>query len=265
MINLPVKMQEQIESSSVFPIELYEAHLPNQVLRFCASDTDITYNGNVYIAVPVERGEITKGVDTSIDSCELTLSNTTEMFTQMLFSGVNFIGSRIFIYQIMYPDSLADPTMVKMVFYGTVDSPELTSEGTFKVQVVGDIPNVNGGRMLHYPCNSRFGDSVCKIQPRKETATIQDIDGRNIILNRNIGGNDVWIHGIMTVNGEGRRIENVNDRVFTLEYPFFQSPSGMTCEIVQGCDKTTSDCDRYRNRKNYSGFLSVPYEFEIKT
>ena len=270
MINLPVKMREQIESGSVFAIELYEVYMPNTTLRFCACDENIEFGGHTYLSVPVERGEISKNVDLTADTCELSVSNTTDYFTQLLFSGVNFIGSKVYIYQIIYPDSLTDENNVRLLFYGIVDTPELTPEGVFKVQVTNDMPLVIGGRKMHLPCNSTFGDSVCGIKPKKIKGTVEEVyGGNNLKFSSFIGQQNVykdWLHGIMVINGEGRFITNVDsDGWVTVEYPFLQNILNMEGEIVQGCDKTQSDCDRYNNRKRYSGFPSVPYEYEVKT
>ena len=72
--------------------------------------------------------------------------------------GAGWFGSRVYVYKILYPDSLSDPSQITILFYGSIDSPELTNEGTFKIQLVSDIPTATGGRILQYPCNSTFGD-----------------------------------------------------------------------------------------------------------
>lgn len=270
MINLPVKMKEQTESGSVFTIELYEVYMPNTVLRFCACDENIEYNGQTYLAVPVQRGEISKNVDLTADTCELSVSNTTDYFTQLLFSGINFIGSKVYIYQILYPDALTDINNIRLLFYGIVDTPELTSDGVFKVQVTNDMPLVTGGRKMHLPCNATFGDSICGIKPKTLTGSIVEIVENTSIrlssLQDSATAYKDWLHGILVINGEGRYITNVKSNGWIeIEYPFLQNIEHAKFEMIQGCDKTQSDCSRYDNRKRYSGFPSVPYEYEIKT
>lgn len=270
MINLPINMKEQIESGSVFTIELYEVYMPNTVLRFCACDENIEYNGQTYLAVPVQRGEISKNVDLTADTCELSVSNTTDYFTQLLFSGMNFIGSKVYIYQILYPDALTDINNIRLMFYGIVDTPELTTDGVFKVQVINDMPLVTGGRKMHLPCNADFGDSICGVNKMRLTGSIvEHVDKKELKLSSLQDSQTSykdWVHGIILINGEGRFITDVKKEGWIhVEYPFLQNIEHAKFEMVQGCDKTQTDCDRYNNRMKYSGFPSVPYEYEIKT
>lgn len=265
MINLPVKMKEAIESGSVFTIELYCISLPYTTLYVCSCDENITYNGQTYIAVPIQRGEITKTVDSSVDSCELTVSNTTDHFTQLMFSGINFIGSMVNIYSILYPDSIENPSIVKNVFYGQIDAPELTSDGTFKVQLVSDIPQMRCGRVLQYPCNSTFGDHSCGIKPQSLSGMVVNEKNHRELRLTNYSADNKWKNGIILVEGEGRKIVSQNGSTVVVEYPFLQDILNKNYTIRQGCDKTLSDCDRYNNRRRYAGFPSVPYEYQIKT
>lgn len=262
--SIPVKMQQALESGSVFQIELYEIHLPTTTLYLCSCDQNITYNGQLYIAMPIERGEISKTVDSQVDNCELSIANTTEYFTQAIFEGINFIGSRVYIYKILYPDSLSDPSQITMLFYGSIDSPELTNEGTFKIQLVSDIPTATGGRILQYPCNSTFGDSACQHSIQTVSGVVLSANQRTLQLSNFDGNNTTWKNGLILCNSEGRRIVAMNGSTITVEYPFLQNVHGLTYTVKQDCDKTTADCDRLNNRIHYGGFTAVPYEYQVK-
>ena len=272
MINLPVAFREALEGGSVFDIELYEVHIPNMTLYLCSCDINIQFNGQQYLALPIKRGEINKTVDNSIDSCELEISNATDKFTQLLFKGIPFTGSRIFIYRILYPDSLANPKMIKPVFMGRIDSPELTNDGIFKVVVTSDVPNVRGGRRTQYTCTSTFGDSSCRAVIKKTQAVITNIqqsnDGYVVSIDTPIEEKD-YINGVLIVEGEARKIVGIPTiRTIKLEYPLLQAKDilmNKQCTVQAGCDKTPSDCKRHNNQKRYAGFLSVPFEFTIRT
>lgn len=263
-ISLPVRMQQALESGSVFQIELYEIHLPTTVLYLCSCDQNITYNGQLYIAMPIQRGEITKTVDSQVDNCELAIANTTDYFTQALFEGINFVGSHVFIYKILYPDSLSAPNLISMVFYGSIDSPELTADGTFKVQLTSDIPTAKGGRTMQYPCNSTFGDSSCGKAVQTTNGVVLGVNNRVIQLSGFDGDKTKWKNAILLCNSEGRRVVDINGSSVTVEYPFLQNIHGLNYTIKQDCDKTIGDCDRYDNRRHYSGFTAVPYEYQVK-
>lgn len=272
MINLPVAFREALEGGSVFDIELYEVHIPNMTLYLCSCDVNIQFNGHQYLALPIRRGEINKTVDSSIDSCDLEISNATDKFTQLLFKGIPFTGSRIFIYKILYPESLTNANMIKPVFMGRVDAPELTNDGIFKVTVTSDVPNVRGGRRSQYSCTSVFGDASCKAVVKKTNTTITNIqqsnDGYIVSINTPIVEND-YINGVLIVEGEARKIVGIpTQRTIKLEYPLLQSTDilmGKSCIVQAGCDKTPSDCKRHNNQKRYAGFLSVPFEFTVRT
>lgn len=273
MINLPVAFREALSSGSVFDIELYEIHIPNMTLYLCSCDINIQFNGKTYLALPIRRGEISKTVDNTIDSCELQISNATNKFTQLLFKGIPFTGSRIYIYRILYPDSLANAKMVKPVFMGRVDAPELTSDGVFKVTVTTDVPNVRGGRRSQYTCTSVFGDASCQMQIISVDTPIADInqtDTEYQVIVSKIENENLYIKGILIVNGEARRIKSIADEgtKVVLEYPLLQSKSilvGKTATIRTDCDKTPMDCARHNNQHRYAGFLSVPFEFTVRT
>lgn len=257
-------MIKALEKDHVFTIELYEAHLPDRTLYLAATDRDITFNNTTYIAVPVSRGEITRGVDTTTDTCELSVSNATEYFTQMLFQGVNFLGSRVYVYQISYPDSLDNPNLVKPVFYGIIDAPELTEDGVFKVQLVSEMPSMQGGRVLMKPCNCVFGDEVCGKAVETTGGQIISANGSKLV-GSTFRQDNKWKNSILLINGEGRRVVGMNGNEYTVEYPFLQNVVGRIYTLKQDCDKTQADCDRYNNRHRYAGFPSVPFEYQIKT
>lgn len=275
MLKLPVAFREALSSGAVFDIELYEVHIPNMTLYLCSCDVNIQFNGKTYLALPIRRGEINRTVDTSIDSCDIEISNATDKFTQLLFKGIPFTGSRMYIYRILYPESLTNKNMVKPVFMGRVDAPELTAEGVFKVTVTSDVPNVRGGRRTQYSCTSVFGDASCRKEIEKTSSTIQNIEqnerGYRVILNNSI--NDyIRKGGIIIVSGEARKIRepkpaDLPNEIY-LEYPLLQAPSvliGKTAELRADCDKTPSDCSRHNNLGRYAGFLSVPFEFTVRT
>ena len=121
-VSLPVAMSKAKEANSNFFIELYTIELPTYELNIASCDEDIEFNGKRFMGYPIKRGEITKTVDSRVDNCDITVSNTNDYFTLLLFNGKNFLGHRVYIYKILYPDSLKDPSIVFPVFYGQIDS-----------------------------------------------------------------------------------------------------------------------------------------------
>lgn len=272
MLKLPVAFREALSSGAVFDIELYEVHIPNMTLYLCSCDVNIQFNGKTYLALPIRRGEINRTVDTSIDSCDIEISNATDKFTQLLFKGIPFTGSRMYIYRILYPESLTNPNMVKPVFMGRVDAPELTAEGVFKVTVTSDVPNVRGGRRTQYSCTSVFGDASCRkqiIEVDRICASVEQSNNGFFVNLEQAVDTSVFEKGVVILSGEARKILSFeNSHRIKVEYPFLQSNSvlsGQTAKIRNDCDKTPSDCSRHNNLSRYAGFLSVPFEFTVRT
>lgn len=270
-VSLPVAMSQAKEANSNFFIELYTIQLPTYELNIASCDEDIEFNGKRFMGYPIKRGEITKTVDSRVDNCEITVSNTNDYFTLLLFNGKNFLGHRVYIYKILYPDSLEDPSIVFPVFYGQIDSPKLTADGTFTCSVVSDIPNMDNCRTMGYNCSNYFGDANCKMEVKKTSGsctigwTKYGDYVRQYVQSDSLGST-YWGNGIVTIDGESRRaIGTETNRVY-LEYPF---PSGIDkskgFSIQQDCDKTPASCEVYKNRKHYAGFLAVPFEFTPKT
>lgn len=270
-ISLPVAMAEAKESGSAFFIELYKIELPSYTLYLCNADQDIDFAGQTFLGYPIERGEITKTVDSRVDNCDITISNTNDYFTLALLNGKNFLGCRAWIGRILYPDSLSDPNLVTLTFYGQIDSPELQADGTFKCSIVSDIPNMDNCRTMNYTCSNKFGDDNCR-------HSIGTVSGSCTISTENINGVDrqaissdslgstYWKDAIITIDGLSRRVISYTDNKVYVEYAFpdgIDTSNGFT--ICQNCDKTPSSCDSYNNRVNYGGFLFIPFEFSIKT
>lgn len=270
-VSLPVKMAEAKESSSCFFIELYKLLLPSYTLTIASCDEDIFYNGETYKAFPVKRGEITKTVDSRVDNCEIEISNTNEYFTLALFNGKNFLNCRALIYKILYPDALDDPTNVQLIFYGQIDTPELTENGTFKCSIISDLPNMDACRTMGYSCTNTFGDENCQKKPDEmmgvgtlENRTWQGISRQCLVDSRLADGN--WENGVCEIDGEARRIIHCETGCVFLEYAF---PSNIDLSdgywVRQNCDKTQASCKKLGNLKNYGGFPFVPFEYNVKS
>ena len=270
-VSLPVSMNEAKESSSNFFVELYRVELPTYDLLIASCDQNIDFNGETYLAYPVKRGEITRTVDSRVDNCDIEISNTNEYFTLALLNGKNFLGCRCFIYKILYPDSLSDPSNVHLVFYGQVDSPELTADKTFKCSVVSDIPNMDNCRTMGYSCSAKFGDENCKHAIGKATGSCtlskETLNGveRQVVSSSSLG-DTYWKDAVITIDGLSRRvISSIHNKVYC-EYEFpdgIDSSGGFSIE--QDCDKSATSCDNYNNREHYCGFLFIPFEFTVKT
>ena len=124
---------------------------------------------------------------------------------------------------------------------------------------------------MGYNCSNYFGDENCKMSVKKASGSCTigwghyDGHDKQYIQSDSLGPT-YWNDGIITIDGESRRVIGMETNKVYLEYPF---PSGIdkskVFSIQQDCDKTPASCEVYKNRKHYAGFLAVPFEFTPKT
>lgn len=263
-LNLPVKLAEAKESSNVFLVELYVLHLKTGNLYLCAADQDIVYNGSTYLAVPLERDTVKANVESKVGDMSLRVSNVDDAFTAALYSGTDFRGCNVSIFQILYPDALNDPTLVNPVTYGYLDAPILKQkEATFGVTVKAAVPNLSHSRTFQLSCNSEFADGEsCFASKDKQSGICQSGTTEGTIAIQQSRIDNYWINGIIKCGYESRMIESSRGNIIRLRYPFSFVPTGYTIE--RGCDKSFPACKSLGQTQNYSGFPSIPRELVIR-
>ena len=270
---LPTKISAMKDSDSVFFIDLYVLHLISGDLHFAACDEPINFYSPgtttvvTYSAQPIERDVLKATVDNKVDTTKITISNATEEFTSALLQSFDFRGSDVEIIQIAYPDSLTDPTAYRYVFLGYIDAPSIDmGKATFEAQLKVKIPNLESNRTVGKPCNAWFGDAEeCGVTQVVGSGTCEPNSTQNIIYYYGFTGSTYWLNGVITIGYESKKIISQGDGWVQVEYPFFSSPTNHYFTIVTGCDKTQTDCKRWNNLSNYSGFPSINTEFLIKT
>lgn len=268
---LPVKFQEAKEAASNFFIELYRIDLKSGELRFAACDKDITFNGEKYLAVPIERTEYRQSVDSKVDNLELRVGDVDHGIMLAIFGGCDFRGRDCEIIRIMYPESLEEggEDLFLSVFTGELDAPYMNNK-EFKATIVSKAPNQRvPNRKMQLSCNASFGDpedcGVSKIV--RSGTTMEDTTQSHIVdtVNRT-EDNGFWNKGIVTIGFESRRVKRFEGGILYLDYPFIENPTGKHYIVEQGCDKTHKTCkERFNNGRNFSGFPSVPFEYVIKS
>ena len=266
MLTLPIKIAAAKEKSSTFFIELYEIYMPQATLRYAAADEDIVFNGNTYLAAPIQRDTVKATADSKLDNCKLTVSDFDSSFTLALLTGYNFLGCRAVIFQIMYPESLTDPLCYAPIMWGDLDSPQLTTKNaTFTVDIIAPTTYLENARTMQLPCNSQFADGEsCMAALDLRTGTVQ-AGSTEFIVNTGITvANGAWNSGLITVGWETRLIVASSGSMVTVAYPFRSVPTGVF-SIQRGCDKSDANCAIHGRQVDYSGFKNVPFETTYKT
>ncbi len=263
MIILPPKMSEMKDSAQTFFIELYKIDLRTGPLYLAATDVDITFAGQKFIAIPLERETIDKSIDNVIDSCDIKLGDGDYDKLAYICNGFDFRGCDVNIIRIVYPDSLTDDSICSWVFSGYVDSPSY-SGGVFSCTLKTRMPNIEvPNRSCQLCCNSEFGDDECMMSLNKTTLQLASGTTNEKIVLPNNYGSDYWKDGVISIKGESRLIIGSNGTSVTINCSFLQDDvtAGTEATLIRGCDKTKETCkNRYNNMKNFSGFPSIPWE-----
>jgi hypothetical protein len=265
---LPVIISQAKERSNNFFIELYTLWLTTGIIRLCNCDQVITFNGNAYQPVPVQRGTIKSTVDAKVDNVELKIADTDLSKVAALIEGFDFRGHYVEIDRILYPESLSNSDYVMTVFYGYLDQP-VYSNGEFTVQIKASFPNNNTpSRVTQYFCNAAFGDTECGMDKSTKSVTVDKAISTksNIVITTDTAA-DYYTNGLITIGYETKYIksdyiDSNNNHVIQTLYPFIGNLQ-TTATIERNCNKTPEMCAKYGNRARYSGFLAVPKEFRL--
>lgn len=259
-VTLPVCMSEMKDSAQTFFIELYTIELRTSTVRLAACDEDIMFNGQKYLAVPIQRESVTRSMDNITDSCSLTISDVDYGMLAYVCNGFDFRGSVATIIRIQYPDSLSDPSVYEWVYAGSIDEPSF-SGGTFSCKLQTVFPQIDcPNRCFQLACNSDFGDEECSYLPKTSVEYVAAVNDNKLTVG-NTKSNGYWKNGVITIEGESRIIEQNEGSVLTLNVNFLQENLvGKTAILKQGCDKSQERCKYYGNLRHYSGFPAIPFE-----
>jgi uncharacterized phage protein (TIGR02218 family) len=263
VIILPQKMSEMKDSDATFFIELYIVKLKTGTIYLAATDTDITFAGQTYMAIPFQRETIDRSMDNVIDTCEISLGDGNYDKLAYLSNGFDFRGADVTIFKISYPDSLEDDTIKSISFMGYVNSCSY-SDGVFSFSLNTRLPNIEvPNRTCQLCCNSEFGDSECGISLEETNVELATGSTSSNILLPSTYETNYWKDGVIFIKGESRLILSNEGNKIVVNYSFLQSDikGGMEATLIRGCDKTKETCqNRFNNMKNFSGFPAIPFE-----
>lgn len=263
MIILPQKMSEMKDSDATFFIELYIVKLKTGTIYLAATDTDITFAGQTYMAIPFQRETIDRSMDNVIDSCEISLGDGDYDKLAYLSNGFDFRGADVTIFKISYPDSLEDDTIKSISFMGYINSCSY-SDGVFSFSLNTRLPNIEvPNRSCQLCCNSEFGDAECGISLEETNVELANGSTNSNILLSSTYETNYWKDGVIFIKGESRLILSNEGNKIVVNYSFLQSDikGGMEATLIRGCDKTKESCrDRFNNMKKFSGFPAIPFE-----
>lgn len=260
---LPVSMSTAIASNETFFIELYTIELRTFTLRIAACDENIEYNGNTYTAIPIQRENIERSMDSIVNDCTLRVSDCSYEMLGYVINGYDPRSSYCICTRIQYPDSLTDPSICEWMFAGQLDEFSF-SNGVFECKAKARFPEIQcPNRAFQLACNSEFGDETCTASLATETVALTAVSGNTLTFEKSYA-DDYWKDGVIKCGGEARNIVSSTGSTVTVNVNFFGEIIGKSVELSRGCDKTRTGCQRFNNMKHYGGFPAIPFESEYR-
>lgn len=209
-----------LQSEEIRPVELVEMYMDNSVVyRFALYDTNITWNSNTYYRCPGRRSGVTFDTALQVQKLSLELDAIDDIETQgPLTDGttlrdalmsVDFNGRQCIVRR-MLTNFLSDPNDSLIVFDGDMDSPRVTAEGVFQIDVLSAVGSLNivAGRKQSPVCPWDFQDEMCradKFTPTFRRYWVESTTFTNdyMIDTRMTGfGTDYWEHARISFLGK---------------------------------------------------------------
>lgn len=137
MLNVPAALWPYLLSKEFRPVEVYEieAFAGRSILRY--SSQDITWGGNAYTGLAVERSSIKQAMEFRIPDCTLTFSNVQNTLRAHLTPTDTLTGARLTVRLVMRDSGGSVMTDSVVIFRGRIEPPKQISETEFQLSAVG--------------------------------------------------------------------------------------------------------------------------------
>lgn len=254
--------QNELSVHSGTPIELYKFEGTYDNFYYNTSARDITFAGDKYLAIPMQRTEIVAGTEND-DGLNITID------LPVTLDLVNIYG---------FQDSPPDLTLT-IYRYHTIDAvipywtgpvasistndgiSTVLSNAKLATLLAEDYPNV----YYQSPCNNVLFDQRCQVVEANYSgaANLVGIVGTVVTIDAvPVGGSGVDLAGrliggeVKLSSGERRMIVEQDGVALTINFPFSRMPEENAVVITAGCDHAyLGDCkSKFNNQKNYGGF-----------
>jgi len=243
------------------PVELYEFRGPNvsQRYRYTSSLEDITFDGNLYTAVPLERSTITQeGLETPP---EITIK--LPWWTGVVKDfGFSVAPNRL---DLVITRAQANGDAVVWLT-GLVQAIEVNNEEaiihvppTKSDAFQQSVPNI----IYQTMCNHMLYDPRCGLDRGSfaESTTVDSVDGVNVVVTATTQPDQAYQGGELfrSSDSERRMIVSQIGTALTLAYPFPVLAVSDAVVLVLGCNHSIKACkEKFNNVINFGGHPYIP-------
>jgi len=275
--DVPTIVQSWVGLVANKPIELFQAFLDRETLRFAASDVDVTFGGSTWFAMGISRSEIRTSSELECDEVNVSIDNVNLAMADQIIA-TDFVGRRLVIYKVRRGDVSSGQAMV--LFDGRMDEPVL-DQSKLSISIRSWLDG------MHVSVPRRIFSSICNYQMYDASCTAS----RNIDWNQVTGtavtapdpALETWTLWSLKLTwqaegwwgpigtlwmqtgsnaGIAREViaHHQNSAAVEVRIPFpFTISSGDIFYIERACSKTVADCcSKFNNYINYGGFPTIP-------
>ena len=265
---------QQIETSNFEgqPIELYEFSVGSNFWRYTSSDgdqpvsNDVTFQGQVYSAVPMQRRSIDQSQELNRNSITLSTTNDLEFSQQYVAappSGVVMLTIRRF-----HPDdpdnefSVIWVGRVLNVSFNRANSSEIVCEPIFT-----SLRRSTLRRLYQTTCPHVLYGGVCRADRNtfRLTTTVQAIPDSLIIQSTDFASqiNGYYTGGFLELDKGGivttRFIVSHTGNQIGINAPLQDLELLDSIRVFPGCDRRLTTCvNKFSNEDNFGGMPYIP-------
>jgi phage-related protein len=137
VLTIPTTFWPHLLSPGCRPIEVYEieAFAGRAILRY--SDQAVTWGGNAYTALAVQRTPIKQSMDFKVPDCTVTFSNVSNVLRAHLHPIDTLTGARMTIRLLMRDAADAVLSDSVVLFRGIIEPPAEITDTVFTLSVIG--------------------------------------------------------------------------------------------------------------------------------
>lgn len=249
------------------PVELFEFLLPGTAVawRYTSGVSAVTYGGNTYQPLPIERGEIERSAGAIGSRCQIELPSSSDLAVSLMRS-LAAVPVTVKIYQIHGTDAAQS---ARIVFQGYQTA--IRSDAGKALLECGPRTALSSKRKILWPtiqqqCNWAWGTPQCGVNadsykitevvaPANQVGRVFTAAGAAGFADDHFSAG--WVQ--RASNSEKRFIESHTGADLLLQFPFYGLQASESFDIYPGCKQTEADCaNRYSNLPNFLGWARMP-------
>jgi uncharacterized phage protein (TIGR02218 family) len=261
--------------------ECYSFTLNNGVTAYFTShDTNITFLGETYQAIPIKRSQVSYHSDLQVDKVDIDMGLVgitvgTASYTIPQIIRREFLrNANVLIHLVDY----VTPTNYILLFEGWVTGDISYNEGIMSMSVGSLLDKLNEKfpKLIYSEfCNHQLYSSYCDLikDNHKATGTVTVDVGSGYLVYADIF--DPTVLGSKFVLGEIKFTSGANNGVSRTIKEVGSDPTGHACRVIKpffdtitvgdtfdvwyGCDKTLTSCKTRFEVNNVAHFLGFPF------